>query len=173
MGTQIQSEVFWGRLVGVVLVGVALSACTGEKGGGPNGDGPDADSSSLAFEIFEFSAFHEDGIHDAGLSFNWTLEFTSSTGRDCRLRRYELYAESGNASYIDDDPGPWLIRNGNTVSGKVVWVPVDAQTSAGNYSFIVEYETGQMVEQPGGGEEWVGPYSDSTTTIDFSVPDPS
>lgn len=143
--------------------------CSSDKSNGPGNGGQPSDLSVLEIELFEFTAFHDDGVHDAGLSFNWRLAFSSTTGRDCRIRRYELTTEPGNALYLDDDPGPWLIRNGHGLTGKVVWLPIDAPTSEGNYTFLVAYETGQMVEQPNGETVWVGPYSDSTASYDFSV----
>ncbi|MBD3297377.1 MAG: hypothetical protein GF341_01885 [candidate division Zixibacteria bacterium] len=144
------------------------TGCSDDDPVGP-GDGIPVDTSSLQFVNFHSTGYHDDGEVKTGLTMQWTLAFESTTGRDCRVQFYRLLDQDSTEVHRRDNPTIKYIEDGSELSDKDVWVPIDGPTSSGDYTFIVYYETGRLMDTGEGGTEWNGPLSTGAVSRDFSI----
>ena len=135
---------------------------------GPNGDAP-PDTSTLSFQMLDVIGWSADGNVRTGLEMRWRLTFQSSTGRDCRINRYQLADSGQQVLYAEDDPIPAIVASGETLADKNPFIEVEGATPAGTYHFSVFYETGRRMVADDHTVSWLGPLSSGRLDTTFSV----
>lgn len=156
----------------VLLSALAFTACTEDAPTNPGGDDQHSgkpDTSTLEIVNLGHTAYNADGHVQTGLTLQWRLHFESTTGRDCRIRSYTLRNQQGEIVFSRLEPNPGYVSDGEELTDKVIWIPIEGSSSAGLYVFSVAYETGQIYHDADDHGRWVGPASDGTVTETFEA----
>ncbi|GAB4321821.1 MAG: hypothetical protein Kow0074_12890 [Candidatus Zixiibacteriota bacterium] len=155
-------------LILLVLLVVAVCGCSDDNPSQPGGNLP-IDTSSLAITDLHHTGYDADDEVETGLALQWTLAFESTTARDCRIRMYRLFDRDSVEIYRRETPTLQYIHNGGELRDKEIWIPVSGSTSSGDYVFVVNYETGYLLDKGGGQLTWNGPLSTGSESRDFTV----
>jgi len=162
----------WWIAVCAAFAFVVFAGCGSDSPVEPddNGEQPaPVDTSTVRITRLTFTAYDADGTVETGLTLQWQIAFTSTTGRDCRILRYKLLSERDLTLYEQQNPVPNMIASGATLSGKERWIPLDGPTAAGEYQFWVYYELGRVTSGVDDSTHWSGPFTTGIVDTTFTT----
>ena len=151
---------------------LALFGCGSDSPVEPDDDGEQpapVDTSTVRFTRLTSTAYAADGTVETGLTLQWQIAFTSTTGRSCRILKYKLYSDRDLTLFEQPNPVPDMIASGATLSGKERWIPIDGPTAAGEYQFRVFYELGRVTTGVYDSTHWTGPFTTGQTDTTFTA----